>query len=350
MATGAALLVWPAAFSAQAPIAYKLGSFAQGTRTFVGLVLEDTRVVDLATANQAFEARQSSAPKVAMPTTMKALVAGYDGVRSRLAALAAEAARSPGGLLDVASLRTLPPIVPTHLLNAARNYPEHALEMAGRNAEAPSATVPDSIPGIWMRKPGDMRQNPYVFPKSVGAIVGHLDTIELPPGRTNVDWECELSLVVGRVADRVPVERAREYIFGYTIQNDVSDRGERSDGRYGSDWFIGKSHNTFAPLGPFIVPKEFVPDPQKLPVRFTLNGQLMQDSSTEGMTHGVDDMVSYVSHVLRLQPGDIIATGTPAGVGTARAEPVYMKAGDRGVCTIGGIGTLVNPVAGPSSK
>jgi len=265
---------------AQAPVPYKLGSFAQGTRTFVGLVLNDTVVVDLTAANRAFEQRQPSAPKVSLPSEMGALIAGFDanGVSARLAALAAEAARTPVGTLPITSLKTLPPVVPTHLLNAARNYPEHALEMAGRNAEAPTTKIPDSIPGIWMRAPGDTRQNPYVFPKSVGAIIGNGDTIELPSGRTNIDWECELSVVIGRSADRVPVAQARDYVFGYTIQNDVSDRAERNDGRYGSDWFIGKSHNTFAPLGPFIVPKQFVPDPQKLPVRFTLNGTVMQDS------------------------------------------------------------------------
>ncbi len=337
--------------STQSPPAYKLGTFALGDRTFVGLVIADTTVVDLAAANQAFEARNPSAPRVTLPADMRGLVTGYDGagVRARLAALATESADGPRGI-PLASLRTLPPLIPTHLLNAARNYPEHALEMAGRNAEAPSATIPDSIPGVWIRKPGDRRQNPYVFPKSVGAIIGNGDTIELPPGRTNIDWECELSIVIGRVAHRVPVQLARGYIFGYTIQNDVSDRGERGDGRYGSDWFLGKSHHTFAPLGPFIVPKEFVPNPQNLTVRFTLNGQVMQDSSTAGMTHVVDEMVSYVSHVVRLRPGDIIATGTPAGVGTARAEPIYMKPGDRGVCSIGGIGALANPVAGPTPR
>lgn len=333
--------------SAQGAIAYKLGSFARGTRSFVGLVLNDAVVVDVAAANQAFERREPSVPKVVIPGAMKDVVANFDaaGLRARLALLVATV-NSSIDTVPVTSLRTLPPLIPTHLLNAARNYPEHAQEMAGRNAEAPSAEVPGSIPGIWMRRPGDMRQNPYVFPKSVGTIIGNGDTIELPPGRTNVDWECELSVVIGRVAHRVPVERAREYIFGYTIQNDVSDRAERGDGRYGSDWFIGKSHNTFAPLGPFIVPKEFVPEPQKLSVRFTLNGKVMQDASTEGMTHSVDELVSYVSHVLRLQPGDVIATGSPAGVGTARAEPIYMKDGDQSVCTIGGIGTLMNPVSG----
>jgi 2-keto-4-pentenoate hydratase/2-oxohepta-3-ene-1,7-dioic acid hydratase in catechol pathway len=342
----AALLTLGPGARAQGDSPYKLGTFSRGDRPFIGLVVNDDIVIDLAAANQAFEATQPGAPRVMLPDALKDLVAGFeaDGVRTRLAALAAQAAASRQGAIPLESLKTLPPLIPTHLLNAARNYPEHAAEMAGRNAETPSATIPESIPGIWMRKPGDTRQNPYAFPKSVSAIIANGDAIELPPGRPNVDWECELSIVIGRVAHRVPVERARDYIFGYTIQNDVSDRGERGDGRYGSDWFIGKSHHTFAPLGPVIVPKAFLPDPQKLRVSFRLNGKVMQDSSTAGMTHNVDEMVSYVSHVVRLQPGDIIATGTPAGVGTARAEPVYMKDGDRAVCTISGIGTLENPV------
>ena len=240
--------------------------------------------------------------------------------------------------MDVASLRTLPPVMPQNILNAAVNYTEHAEEM---KVAAPT-TPPSAIPGIWTRTPGDTRHNPYVFPKMVGAVIGNGDPIRLPPGRDRVDWECELAVVIGRTATRVPVEQARDYIVGYTLENDVSDRAGRGDGRHGSDWFVGKSHDTFAPLGPFIVPKEFVADPQKLPVKFTLSGKVMQDSSTERMTHNVYEMVSYVSHIMTLKPGDIIATGSPAGVGAAR--DVFMKSGDTSVCTIGGIGTLTNPV------
>ena len=98
-------------------------------------------------------------------------------------------------------------------------------------------------------------------------------------GRDQVDWECELGVVIGRTRRRVPAGQANDYIFGYTMENDVSDRGGRGDDRYGSDWLIGKSHDTFAPMGPFIVPKEFVADPRKLTVRFTLNGQVMQDAT-----------------------------------------------------------------------
>ena len=156
--------------------------------------------------------------------------------------------------------------------------------------------------------------------------------------------EFGLVRVAGRTADHVRPDQAQDYVFGYTLMNDVSDRGGRADGRHGSDWLLGKSHPTFAPLGPFLVPQEFVPDPQKMPIRFTLSGKVMQDSNTDRMTHSVAELISYASHIITLQPGDIVSTGSPAGVGTARETPIYMKAGDVSVCTIGNIGTLTNPV------
>jgi 2,4-diketo-3-deoxy-L-fuconate hydrolase len=315
---------------------FKLGTFAQGNRTFVGLVLNDSVVIDLSKADPA------------IPADLKAVLERYDALRGRLASIAAS---RPDGAYDIKALKTLPPVMPQNILNAAVNYTEHAQEMAGRSANqvaAPATPPPaEGIPGIWPRKPGDTRHNPYVFPKMVGAVIGNGEPIRLPPGRDQVDWECELSVVIGREADRVPVERARDYIAGYTLQNDVSDRGGRADGRHGSDWFIGKSHATFAPLGPFIVPKEFVPDPQKLAIKFALSGKVMQDSNTNRMTHTVYEMVSYVSHIMPLKPGDVVSTGSPAGVGAARG--VFMKPGDLSVCTIERIGTLTNPVVGPST-
>ena len=144
----------------------------------------------------------------------------------------------------------------------------------------------------------------------------------------------------------MPVSQAANYIFGYTLENDVSDRGGRGDARYGSDWVVSKNHDTFAPLGPFITPKEFVPDPQKLKIRFTLNGQVMQEANTSFMIHTVFEQIAYTSNIMSLRPGDVIATGTPAGVGSARVPPVYFKPGDRSECTYDGIGTLRNPVVG----
>jgi 2-keto-4-pentenoate hydratase/2-oxohepta-3-ene-1,7-dioic acid hydratase in catechol pathway len=154
--------------------------------------------------------------------------------------------------------------------------------------------------------------------------------------------------VIGVPASSVPAAQANDYIFGYTLENDVSDRGGRADRRMGTDWFLQKNHDTFAPLGPFIVPKEFVPDPHNLKQTLTLSGQLMQDSNTGHMTHNSFEMLAYISNIVTLQPGDVFAMGSPSGVGTARETPVYMKHGDTAVCSIEGIGTLTNPVVDPS--
>lgn len=336
-----AAVIAAAVTGAQGATPYKLGMFQQGARTFVGMVIHnDTLVIDLSRAN------------VGAPATLKQLIAGWDaGTDTRLAALAAaSAAKAPEFSMQVSAVKTLPPIPdPTVLLNAAVNYSEHGIEMTGVATTAASADQVDpkvalGIPGYWNRKPGDPRQNPYYFFKAPSSITGNGDPIVLPPGRTQIDWECELNIVIGKTAKRVKAENAAEYIFGYTLDNDVSDRGGRADGRHGSDWVLGKSHDTFFPMGPFIVPRQFVPNPQKLAIKFSLSGKVMQDSNTDRMTHNVYELVEYASHLFTLRPGDMISSGSPAGVGTARGTPLYFKDGDTSTCTIEGIGTLENPV------
>ncbi len=326
---------------AQSATPYKLGMFQQGTRSFVGMVIQnDTLVIDLSRAN------------AGAPATLKQLIAGWDaGTGTRLAALAASsAAKAPEFSMKVSAVKTLPPIPdPTVLLNAAVNYSEHGIEMTGVATTVASADKVDpkvalGIPGYWNRQPGDPRQNPYYFLKAPSSITGNGDPIMLPPGRTQIDWECELNIVIGKTAKRVKAGNAAEYIFGYTLNNDVSDRGGRADGRHGSDWVLGKSHDTFFPMGPFIVPRQFVSNPQKLSIKFSLNGKAMQDSNTDRMTHNVYELVEYASHLFTLRPGDMISSGSPAGVGTARAIPIYFKDGDTSTCTIESIGTLENPV------
>ena len=340
---------------AQATTPYKLGTFELQGRTFVGLVVGDTTVIDIALADKAVPAQK----RLAMPTDMKDLIARYDsGLRQRFQELVA-ASRADGsfaGRSPLSAVKILPPILyPTTMLNAAVNYREHGAEVVRRDAKgtapAPAATAPgdalpgtQSAPGLWERKPGDTRWNPYLFLKASSAVIGEGEAIRIPPGRTQIDWECELGVVIGRTASRVSTEAARDHIFGYTLEQDISDRGGRGDTRHGSDWLVGKSHDTFAPLGPFIVPKEFVKDIQKVPVRFTLNGTVMQDADTSLMIHSVDELVAYGSSILTLRPGDVIATGSPAGVGSARTPPIFLKAGDRTVCTYEGIGTLTNPL------
>jgi 2-keto-4-pentenoate hydratase/2-oxohepta-3-ene-1,7-dioic acid hydratase in catechol pathway len=350
-----------AAFSALTSLAsaaerealFKLGSFERDGKRFVGVVLKDSLVIDLPAADAAL----GGAGRLGPLTDMKDAIARYDTeLRARSLTIIDQTLKRPPRpeyVMDLASVKTLPPILyPTTMLNVAVNYREHGREMAGRTPNPAGAPEPGSPPpgttsiaGIWERKADDARWNPYMFGKLPSAVIAAGDAIRLPPGRTQIDWECELGVVIGREARQVEVARAKEYIFGYTLENDVSDRGGRGDPRHGGDWLIAKSNDTFAPLGPFVVPKEFVADPQKLAVKFTLNGQLMQDSSTSAMIHDVYELVSYASHITTLRPGDVIATGTPPGVGSGRTPPVFLKAGDVSSCTYEGIGTLVNPVA-----
>lgn len=352
----------------QQELVYKFGTFERNGRTFVGIVLRDSVVIDFPTANEevarvdALYPSRDQPPRVASPTDMRDLIVRYQlGLRERSVYLARllnglYGLARPPYVYDLATVKTLPPVMPRTILNAAVNYRAHGEEMAARGGgaglaqAAPQGSAPpgtSSAPGIWDRGAEDTRWNPYLFLKSTSAVIAHGEAIRVPRGRTEIDWECELGVVIGRPARYVPAEKASDYIFGYTVQNDVSDRGGRGDSRMGgSDWFIGKSHDTFAPLGPFIVPKEFVNDPTNLRVTFTLNGELMQEANTSLMIHDVYELTSFASNVLTLRPGDIIGTGTPAGVGSARTPPVYLEHGDRAVCTYEGVGTLVNPVVG----
>jgi 2-keto-4-pentenoate hydratase/2-oxohepta-3-ene-1,7-dioic acid hydratase in catechol pathway len=353
---GAASAAAAALVTAQQTTAFKVGTFERQGKTFVGVVLREAVVIDLAAAVTALKESRTAAP-----TDMKDLIARYDsGVRDLIVSvIGAVGSKRPDYVYDVKALRIRPPIMyPTNVLNMAVNYREHAVEMAhdfAVGSTAPATAGPGSAPqgttsapGIWERKPDDTRWNPYAFLKAPSAIIAEGETILLPKGRTQIDWECEMGVVIGRRASHVPVERAADYIFGYTLELDVSDRGGRGDTRHGSDWLIGKSHDTFAPTGPFITPKEFIADPQKLKITYTLNGKLMQDSNTSLMIHNVFETVAYGSNILTLQPGDMIATGTPPGVGSGRKPPIFFKPGDVSVCTYEGVGTLTNRVAAAS--
>ena len=336
---------------------FKLGTFEADGARFVGVVLADSVVIDLAAANAAVG---TAGAEVAAPFDMKDLIERYEPelrarIREVVGAVEAASAR-PAYVHSLTAVRTLPPIMyPTNMVNTALNYREHALEMAGlesgppalvSGAPPPGFATPTttSAPGIWERAADDTRWNPYMFLKSSSSVIAEGEAVLLPVGRDRVDSECELGAVIGRTASRVPLAQANDYIFGYTIELDVSDRGGRGDERYGSDWLITKSHDTFAPLGPFIVPKEFVGDPRNLAVTYVINGALFQEANTALMIHDVFDQVVYASNILTLRPGDVIATGSPAGVGSARNPPIFLKAGDVSVCTYDGVGTLTNPI------
>jgi 2,4-diketo-3-deoxy-L-fuconate hydrolase len=339
--------------------AYKLGTFERSGRVYVGLVLRDTQVVDIAAANAAFEANTASATKLAPPADMKALIARYDGEwKARLAAIArdvASANSAPPYVADLGQLRVHPPVRPSLILNAGGNYVEHTAGIAAQQQRAgaapAAASQAETAPGIWVRPAGDTRDNPYLFQKSPTVVIGPFDPIVMPRGRTNIDFECEFSVVIGKPAKYVPIASAADHIFGYTVQIDVSDRGGRGDRKMGgSDWLIGKNHDTFGPLGPFIVPKEFVADPMNVRHTFTLNDAVMQDSNTSRMSHNIHELLHYASNILTLNPGDVIAGGSPAGTNIERAEPRWMRAGDTAICAIEGVGTQRHSVVGEETS
>jgi len=358
-----------AAAAETAAVPFKLGTFRAAEREYLGLVLNDSTVVDISAANRAWESRNAAAAKLQIPNDMKDLIARYDAdLGPRLRELARFA--STGGQAfsrPVAQVRILPPVRPSLILNAGANYSEHAqgiIEQGAREAAAargaaagaapgaqagapagppagPPRQAAQSMTGYWERPAGDARSdNPYLFLKSPTAVVGANDDVVIPRGRVQIDWECEFAVVVGRKAKNVAVKDASNYIFGYSIEFDVSDRGGRGDRKMGGgpDWLVQKNHDTFAPIGPYILPKEFMARPDNVRHYFTLNGEIKQDSNTSRMDYNLWDMLSYASNIMTLSPGDMIALGSPAGTNVERENPRWMKAGDVGVCIVEGVG------------
>jgi 2-keto-4-pentenoate hydratase/2-oxohepta-3-ene-1,7-dioic acid hydratase in catechol pathway len=185
---------------------------------------------------------------------------------------------------------------------------------------------------------------PVFFLKSCNTICGPGDPIVLPPNSTEVDYEAEFVVVIGKPGKGIAEEKVFEHIAGYTILNDVSARDmQHGDGQ----WFRGKSCDTFGPTGPCIVTADEIPDPHSLQISLTLNGRTMQESNTHDLIFKIPFLVSYLSQSLTWEVGDLLSTGTPGGVGRHRNPPVYLKPGDTVSVVVEGIGTLTNPVLGP---
>jgi len=184
-------------------------------------------------------------------------------------------------------------------------------------------------------------ERPVVFSKFATAVIAPGEPVVLPTISSQVDYEAELAVVIGRRARNVRSSQALDYVLGYTCFNDISARDfQFADGQ----WQRGKSCDTFAPMGPTIVTADTVPDPHKLSIKLVLNGKTMQDSNTDQFIFGVPELIEFLSQTITLEPGDVIATGTPPGVGFARKPPVFLKPGDKMEVVIESVGWLNNPV------
>jgi 2,4-diketo-3-deoxy-L-fuconate hydrolase len=330
---------------------FKLGTFEIDGEQKLGMVLQDKVIADIEAANRQLE-RNPVYPRIPMPETMLDLIGQYEyGLKFRLYEIANDIAANkrlaasprPRYLHDVAQVRTLTPIqYPRKILNTAVNFFSHVGEGGAGGAEAQAKAVA-------ARRAN--RGVPYMFLKPTdGVIIGNGDPILLPHGRDRIDWEVELATVIGRSAKYVPASKAADHIFGYMVMLDISDRGGRPPGGFssGSDWFVGKGHDTFGPMGPWIVPKEFYGDPMKnLRQTLSVGTTQMQEGTAGDMIHSLYEVIEYASSIVTLFPGDVIGAGTSGGVGmgtTVRGKQVFLKAGDKIVATIDGIGTLTHPV------
>jgi len=324
---------------------FKLGTFDIDGDQRVGIVLRDSIVIELGAANRDLELSEITV-EVPVPADMRELISRWEyGAARRVYEIVnavvndnqLAAGNRPDYIHDLDDIRTLAPILyPTKMLNAASNYYGHVDEGVSREQQAATEAARRANRGL-----------PYMFTKpTMGAIIGNGDDIVLPRGRESIDWETEIAVVIGRAAKYVPVEEADNYIFGYTIMLDMSDRGGRDEEvpRYGgSDWLLAKGHDTFAPMGPFIVPKAFMPDPMNIDQQLWINGTLMQDGNSTDMIHNIYELIEYGSEILTLFPGDVIAAGSPEGTGmslSVRDEQIFLNPGDEIVATIEGIGTL----------
>ena len=326
---------------------FKVGTFQSGTRQSVGIVLRDRFVVDLSEANAVME-KSRKYPQRVIPADMVGVISDYEnGLKGRIYAIVNDLIQSnalgatrPSYVRELGQVKTLAPIPrPRMIMNTAVNFYSHIAEGLPAEQRAQQVAARKANRGI-----------PYMFLKAPSSVIGTGETILIPYGRTELDWEIEVATVIGRTARYVPAPRAQDHVFGYTVMLDISDRGGRPPGGFsGVDWFVMKGQDTFGPLGPFIVPKEFYGDPMsKLKQTLLVGTDQRQQSDASDMIHSVWEVIEYASSLVTLQPGDVIGAGTSGGVGmgtSVRGEQVWLVAGDEITATIDGIGTLRHKVA-----
>ena len=352
------VLAAPAGLRAQALESaepFKVGTFQIDGKATVALVLRDALIVDIGAANAELELSPTY-PHLAAPADMLELIGQYKyGLKFRLYEivnhLVAESRLAgnarPAYVHALEDVRILAPILyPSKLMNAAVNFYTHACE--GCTEEELQART---------RERQENRGVPYLFLKPTrGVIIGSGDDIVMPYGRDQIEWEVEMAIVFGRTGKYISASRAYDHVFGYMVAMDISDRGGRPPGGFGSgsDWFVGKGHDTFAPHGPWIVPKEFYGDPmERLHQRLVIDGVTVQEARAGDMIHNIPELIEYASSLITVFPGDVLQSGTSGGTGAGRVERAtgsgYLQAGETISASIEGIGTLTHRVIAEES-
>ncbi len=303
-------------FSSMTDTFFQLSTFVAENKSFAGLVL-DSHVINLA------EAAKRAGKTIPAHTAISDLLCDWDRAFDALAAVAEHAASigpAASGAMTLAAVNPRPPLGRMgKLLYAAANYSDHVAGMRKTfTPPLPHDAGDKSLPSL----------RPYMFGK-MNVPTGAYDDIILPEDIERIDWEAELMVAIGRPGRNVKASKASEHIAGYMTTNDVSCRDltwreDRPNIR--SDWLAGKSFDSFAPIGPCFTPKAFIPDHANLWIRLWVNGQIKQDGNSGDMIFSIEEQIEYASHMMTLLPGDVIATGTPAGTGQERLE--FLKPGD----------------------
>jgi 2-keto-4-pentenoate hydratase/2-oxohepta-3-ene-1,7-dioic acid hydratase in catechol pathway len=308
--------------------AFKLGSFAKsGGKPFVAIILDDT-AIELAGAAEAANKRLGDA------TSIQGLLEDWDRNFAALQEIVAflDKEKKPGEA--IASLTPRPPVArPGKMFYAAQNFQEHVDEMI-RAGMSPKDDQ-------W--KGEKEKTKPYLFLKAPSCLAGANDDIEIPRGLKKIDWEAEIACAIGRRGRHIKAEKALDHIAGWMTTNDVSARdlqirGDRPALR--SDWLNGKSHDRFAPMGPYLVPKQFVKDHMKLFIRLSVNGQIKQNGNTSQFIFTPEEQVAYASDILSVETGDIFVCGTCGGVG--QGTNTFLNVGDVMETEVEGLGKMRN--------
>ena len=286
-----------------------------GTQPRIGLVQGDV-VVDL---------RPALAGTIDVPASLLEYIQAGPALHERVRDAVAAGAQWPAGTtFAIGEVRLHAPLRPGKIVGVGLNYVEH-VEESSRSLDTDK----------------ELPTRPVLFSKPGTAVVGPGEPIQHDASMTKqLDWECELAVVMGTAARRVLESEAYDYVFGYSITNDISARDQRRSGQ----WFFSKGQDSYAPFGPVIVTTDEIPDPHTLRLRLTVNGDQRQDGNSQHMLFKIPALIADISSGVTLEPGDVIATGSPQGVGAAMDPPTFLQPGDVVRCEIEGIGVLENPV------